>query len=50
MPLETEVLLQNKNKRKDGPAHSEPLPHTPPAAHFREELTHWLGNRERPLR
>ena len=50
MPLETEVLLQDKNKRKDGPAHSEDLALKSAAAYFRDELIHWLGIRERALR
>lgn len=50
MPLETEVLLQNKNKRKDGPAHSEDLALKSAAAYFGDELIHWLGIRERALR
>ena len=50
MPLETEVLLQDKNKRKDGPAHSEDLALKSAAAYFGDELIHWLGIRERALR
>ena len=50
MPLETEVLLQYKNKRKDGPAHSEDLALKSAAAYFGDELIHWLGIRERALR
>lgn len=40
MPLETEVLLQDKNKRKDGPAHSEDLALKSAAAYFGDELIH----------
>ena len=50
MPLETEVLLQDKNKRKDGPAHSEDLALKSAAVYFGDELIHWLGIRERALR
>ena len=50
MPLEREVLLQDKNKRKDGPAHSEDLALKSAAAYFGDELIHWLGIRERALR
>ena len=50
MPLETEVLLQDKNKRKDGPAHSEDLALKSAAAYFGDKLIHWLGIRERALR
>ena len=50
MPPETEVLLQDKNKRKDGPAHSEDLALKSAAAYFGDELIHWLGIRERALR
>lgn len=50
MPLETEVLLQDKNKRKDGPAHSEDLALKSAVAYFGDELIHWLGIRERALR
>ena len=50
MPLETDVLLQDKNKRKDGPAHSEDLVLKSAAAYFGDELIHWLGIRERALR
>lgn len=47
MPLETEVILQDKNRRKDGPAHSEDLAFKSAAAYFGAELIHWLGIRER---
>ena len=50
MPLETEVILQDKNRRKDGPAHSEDLALKSAAAYFGDELIHWLGIRERALR
>ncbi len=50
MPPETEVLLQDKNKRKGGPAHSEDLALKSAAAYFGDELIHWLGIRERALR
>ena len=50
MPLETEVLLQDKNKRKDGPAQAEDLALKSAAAYFGDELIHWLGIRERALR
>ena len=47
MPPETEVILQDKNRRKDGPAHSEDLALKSAAAYFGAELIHWLGIRER---
>lgn len=47
MPLETEVILQDKNRRKDGPAHSEDLAFKSAAAYFGAELIHWLWIRER---
>ena len=50
MPLETEVILQDKNRKKDGPAHSEDLSLKSAAAYFGDELIHWLGIRERALR
>ena len=50
MPLETEVILQDKNRKKDGPAHSEDLALKSAAAYFGDELIHWLGIRERALR
>lgn len=50
MPLETEVILQDKNRRKDGPAHSEDLALKSAAAYFGAELIHWLGIRERAIR
>ena len=50
MPLETEVILLDKNRRKDGPAHSEDLALKSAAAYFGDELIHWLGIRERALR
>ena len=50
MPLETEVILQDKNRKKDGPAHSEDLALESAAAYFGDELIHWLGIRERALR
>ena len=45
MPLETEVILQDKNRKKDGPAHSEDLALKSAAAYFGDELIHWLGIR-----
>ena len=42
--------MQDKNKRKDGPAHSEDLALKSAAAYFGDELIHWLGIRERALR
>lgn len=50
MPPETEAKLQDKNRRKDGPAHSEDLALKSAAAYFGDELIHWLGIRERALR
>lgn len=50
MPLETEVILQDKNRRKDGPSHSEDLALKSAAVYFGDELIHWLGIRERALR
>ena len=50
MPLETEVILLDKNRRKDGPANSEDLALKSAAAYFGDELIHWLGIRERALR
>ena len=50
VPLETEVLLQEKNKRKDGPAQAEDLALKSAAAYFGDELIHWLGIQERALR
>ena len=50
MPLETEVILQDKHKRKDGPAQAEDLALKSAAAYFGDELIHWLGIRERALR
>lgn len=50
MPLETEVILQDKNRKKDGPAHSEDLALKSAATYFGDELIHWLGIRERALR
>lgn len=50
MPPETEVILQDKNRRKDGPAHSEDLALKSAAAYFGDELIQWLGIRERALR
>lgn len=50
MPLETEVILLNKNRKKDGPAHSEDLALKSALAYFGDELIHWLGIRERALR
>ena len=50
VPLETEVLLQEKNKRKDGPAQAEDLALKSAAAYFGNELIHWLGIQERALR
>ena len=50
MPLETEVILQDKNRKKDGPAHSEDLSLKSAAAYFGDELIHWLGIRDRALR
>ena len=50
MPLETEVILQDKNRKKDGPAHSEDLALKSAAAYFGDELIHWLGIRQRALR
>ena len=50
MPLETEVILQDKHKRKDGPAQAEDLALKSAAAYFGDELIHWLGIRERVLR
>lgn len=47
VPLETEVLLQEKNKRKDGPAQAEDLALKSAAAYFGDELIHWLGIQER---
>ncbi len=46
MPLETEVILLDKNRRKDGPANSEDLALKSAAAYFGDELIHWLGIRE----
>ena len=50
VPLETEVILQDKHKRKDGPAQAEDLALKSAAAYFGDELIHWLGIRERALR
>ena len=50
MPLETEVILQDRHKRKDGPAQAEDLALKSAAAYFGDELIHWLGIRERVLR
>ena len=50
MPLETEVILLDKNRRKDGPANSEDLALKSAAAYFGDELIHWLGIRDRALR
>ena len=50
MPLETEVLLQDKNRRQDGPAHSEDLALKSAAAYFGDELIHWLGINEQAIR
>ena len=50
MPLETEVLWQDKNKRKEGPAHAEALALKSAGAYFGGELTHGFGIRERALR
>ena len=50
MPPETEAKLQDKNRRKDGPAHSEDLALKSATAYFGDELIHWLGIRERALR
>ena len=50
MPLETEVILQDKHKRKEGPAQAEDLALKSAAAYFGDELIRWLGIRERALR
>ena len=50
MPLETEVILQDDNKRKSGPAHCEDLALKSAAAYFGDELIHWLGIQEKALR
>ena len=50
MPLETEVILLDKNRRKDGPANSEDLALKSAAAYFGDELIHWLGIKEKALR
>lgn len=50
VPLETEVILQDRHKRKDGPAQAEDLALKSAAAYFGDELIHWLGIRERVLR
>lgn len=50
VPLKTEVLLQEKNKRKDGPAQAEDLALKSAAAYFGDELIHWLGIQECALR
>ena len=50
MPPETEAILQDKNRRKDGPAHSEDLALNSAAAYFGDELIHWLGISEQAIR
>ncbi len=50
VPLETEVLLNSDNKRKDGPSQIEDLALKSAAAYFGEEIIHWLGIREKALR
>ena len=50
MPLETEVILQDDNKRQSGPAHCEDLALKSAAAYFGDELIHWLGIHEKALR
>lgn len=50
MPPETEAILQDKNRRKDGPAHSEDLALKSAAAYFGDELIHWLGISEQAIR
>ena len=50
VPLETEVILQDRHKRKDGPAQADDLALKSAAAYFGDELIHWLGIRERVLR
>ena len=49
MPLETEVLLQDKNRRQDGPAYSEDLALKSAAACFGDELIRWLGISEQAI-
>ena len=50
MPPETEAILQDKNRRKDGPSHSEDLALKSAAAYFGDELIHWLGISEQAIR
>ena len=50
VPLETEVILQEDNKRRNGPAHCEDLALKSAAAYFGDELIHWLGIPEKALR
>ena len=49
VPLETEVILQDDNKRKSGPAHCEDLALKSAAAYFGDELIHWLGISEKAI-
>lgn len=42
--------MQDKNRRQDGPAHSEDLALKSAAAYFGDELIHWLGISEQAIR
>ena len=50
VPLETEVLLQDYNKRKRGLAQAEDLALKSAATYFGDELIHWLGIHEKAIR
>ena len=50
MPLETEEILQENNKRREGLSQAEDLALKSAAAYFGDEMVRWLGIHEKVLR
>ncbi len=50
VPLETEVILQEDYKRRDGLSQAEDLALKSAAAYFGDEMIRWLGIREKVVR